>query len=85
MASTASNVHPAVHAIFQQIVLESRAAMYVDQVVEGQPIWAWAEEDLIDIASELLTNLSEMVPSFMLTSAERLVQHFLNNHGDADA
>lgn len=84
MSSTATNVHPAVHAIFKQIVLESRAAMYVDQVVEGQPIWVWAEEDLIDIAAELLTNLSEMVPSFMLPSAERLVQHFLDNQGDAN-
>ena len=78
-----SNVHPGVHAIFKQIALVDPGVMYVDQVVEGQEIWAYAEEDLIDIATELLQNLSEIVPSFMLPSPERLVQHFLETQGDA--
>lgn len=81
--SKTSNVHPGVHAIYKQIVSVDPGVMYVDQVIEGQPIWAYAEEDLIDIATELLQNLSEIVPSFMLPSAERLVQHFLETQGDA--
>jgi len=84
MASTASNVHPAVHAIYRQIVMESQFALVQARDSAGAPDWVWAEEDLIDIAAELLTNLSELAPSFMLPSAERLVQHFLENQGETE-
>jgi len=82
--ATAHSVHPSLAAIFRQIAEGNGAVMYIDDTIEGQDIWAYDYENLRDVAVEFLTNISEIIPSFALPSPDLLVQHFLENQGDAN-
>jgi len=69
------DIHPAVYAIYCQIVQESVFALSRGQ--DGN--YQWAEEDLIDTAEELIKNLSELVPVYKLPTASQLSQDFLKH------
>lgn len=80
MSRTISTVHPGVLAIFEQVALvDDSAKCYTGPRLET---WYWSEEDLTDIATELLQNLSEIVPSFVLPSPELIVAAFLQQYKD---